>query len=326
MRFKGFDLNHLMVLDELLTERSVTRAGEKLLRSQSTVSGVLARLREQFGDDLLVQVGREMVPTARGRELAAAVRDVLMQIDARVMTPPEFDPARTDRRVRIFASDYLMIAGLADALRGVQALAPNLRIEVVQPTQMMRGQNGPAQMLEDGELDLLAMPQLYCSPHHPNLPLFTETFCCLVCRDNPLVGDRLDLPDFLHMRHVTVGFGPGARPSYEEWFAREFGEDRRRIDAVAGSFATMPFLLPGTQRIALAHRRLAEVFARFLPLRIVEAPMAVPPLVEAVQWHQYAGTDRALMWLRDHLVRAMQAPPVPVPAPALTAAAPDRRG
>lgn len=302
MRFKGFDLNLLVALDCLLTERSVTRAGEKLLRSQSTVSGVLARLREQFGDELLVQVGREMVPTARGRELAAEVRDVLMQIDARLLTPREFDPGRSDRTLRIFASDYLMIAGLGDAILAIQRRAPNLRFEVIQPSQLTRGQSGPAQLLEDGELDLLAMPQIYCSPHHPSLPLFTETFCALVCRDNPLVGEHVSLAEFLALRHVTVGFGAGARPSYEEWFLREHGEGRR-IDIVAGSFATMPFLLPGTERIALAHRRLARVYARALPLRIVEVDIPIPPLVEAVQWHQYAGSDPAIMWVRDELVR-----------------------
>lgn len=307
MRFKGFDLNHLMVLDQLLAERSVSRAAEKLGRTQSTVSGVLARLREQLQDDLLVQVGREMVPTARGLVLGGVIRDLLLQVDARVLTPPEFDPAHTDRTFRIFASDYLMIAGLGDAILEIQKRASKLQVEVVQPTQMIRSQNGPAQMLEDGELHLLAMPQPYCSPHHPNLPLFTETFCGLVCRDNPLVGDRVTLEEFLDLRHVTVSFGPGALPSYEEWFAREYGERQRRIDIVAGSFASMPFLLPGTERIALAHRRLARVYTRVLPLRIVEVEMPIPPLVEAVQWHQYTDTDRALMWLRDELVRHFRA-------------------
>ncbi|WP_071799438.1 LysR family transcriptional regulator [Natronohydrobacter thiooxidans] len=302
MRFKGFDLNMLVVLDCLLTERSVTRAGEKLFRSQSTVSGVLARLREHFDDELLVQVGRELVPTARGRELAAEVRDVLMQIDARVLTPRDFDPTRSARTIRIFASDYLMIAGLGDAILAIQARAPNLQFEVVQPTQMTLSHSGPAQMLEDGELDLLAIPQPYCSPQHPSLPLFTESFCALVCRNNPLVGEQVALDAFLSLRHVTVSFGPGAQPSYEEWFSREYGEGRRRIDIVAGSFASMPFLLPGTERIALAHRQLARVYTRVLPLRIVEVEMPIPPLVEAIQWHQYASKDRAMMWVRDEMV------------------------
>lgn len=305
MRFKGFDLNLLVALDYLLTERSVTRAAERLYRNQSTVSAVLARLREHFQDDLLVQVGREMVPTARGAELGARVRDLLLRIDATVLTVPEFDPVSSERAVRIFASDYVMIAGLADALRVIQQKAPRLKLTIMQPSQFQRGTDSPAALLEKGEIELLVMPQTFMSEAHPRLPLFTETVCGLVSRDNENVGSRVSTADFLQMHHVTVGFGPGATPSYEAWFNREFGEGLRRIDIVAGSFTTMPFLLPGTKRIALAHRRLAQAYARMLPLRIVETEFSIPPLVEAVQWHQYTNTDRALMWVRDQIVELM---------------------
>ena len=307
MRFKGFDLNHLMVLDQLLTERSVSRAAEKLGRTQSTVSGILARLREQFDDDLLVQVGREMTPTARGNALGSVVRDLLLQVDAVILTPPGFDPALSDRRIKIFASDYLMIAGLADAMRKISKLAPNLKFDVLQPTQFQRQSEGPATLLENGEIDFLAMPQIFLSPHHPTVPLFTETCCCIVCRDNEEVGEEVSVEHFLQMRHVTVSFGPNALPSYEEWFLREFGPAARRIEVTAGSFATMPFLLPGTQRIALAHRRLAEAYTRILPIRVVEARFGIPPLVEAIQWHKYNATDPALAWVRDQIVASMAA-------------------
>lgn len=302
MRFKGFDLNMLVALDQLLTERNVSRAAEKLYRNQSTVSGVLARLREYFQDDLLVQVGREMVPTARGLELAAAARDLLLQVDARIMTAPDFDPASSERVIRIFASDYLMIAGLANAMRLINRAAPGVRFEVLQPSQLQGRQNAPDLLLESGEIDLLTMPQAYVSQAHPNLPLFAETFCCLICRDNPLVEDHLTLDDFLKMRHVTVSFGPNSAPSYEEWFTRNYGDKSRRIDIVAGSFSTMPFLISGTPRIALAHRRLAEAYTRIMPLRIVEAPVQIPPLTEVIQWHHYGATDRALIWVRDQIV------------------------
>lgn len=309
MRFKDFDLNHLVALNHLLTERSVSRAAEKLMRNQSTVSGILGRLREQFGDELLVQVGREMVPTARGQELAVKVRDLLLQIDASILTPTVFDPALSDRVIRLFASDYLMIAGLADALLAINRIAPNLRFEVLQPARYQNATDSPAAMLENGTIDLLTIPQTLVSPNHPQLPLFTETFCCLVCRDNQDVGGQVALQDFLQMRHAMVGFGAGAMPSYEEWFNREYGSEARRIEVVAGSFATIPFLLPGTQRIALAHRRLARVYTRILPLRIVEAAFGIPPLTEVIQWHQYGATDRALMWVRDQIVAAMAGEP-----------------
>ena len=57
MRFNKFDMNLLVVLDALLTERNITRAGERLFLSQSATSGALARLREYFDDQLLVELG-----------------------------------------------------------------------------------------------------------------------------------------------------------------------------------------------------------------------------------------------------------------------------
>ena len=65
MRFNKLDLNQLVVLDALLSERSVTKAAQRLFLSQSATSCAMARLREYFDDELLVQVGRAMVLTPR---------------------------------------------------------------------------------------------------------------------------------------------------------------------------------------------------------------------------------------------------------------------
>ncbi|MDP9123335.1 MAG: LysR family transcriptional regulator, partial [Pseudomonadota bacterium] len=48
------DLNLLVTLDTLLAERHVTRAAARLHLSQPAVSVQLARLREAFGDPLLI--------------------------------------------------------------------------------------------------------------------------------------------------------------------------------------------------------------------------------------------------------------------------------
>ena len=41
MNFRGLDLNLLVAMDALLTERSITRAGERIFLSQSAMSGAL---------------------------------------------------------------------------------------------------------------------------------------------------------------------------------------------------------------------------------------------------------------------------------------------
>lgn len=78
MNFNQFDLNLLVALDGLLTEKNVTRAAERLYVSQPTMSAALSKLRYRLSDDLLERVGRRFELTPRGRELSAPVRDILL--------------------------------------------------------------------------------------------------------------------------------------------------------------------------------------------------------------------------------------------------------
>src|ERR1700761_1684003 len=81
------DLNLLVALDALLAERSVTRAAARVGITQSAMSHTLARLREQFDDEILVRGTGGMVPTTRAAALGEAVGKALGDI-ARAIAPP----------------------------------------------------------------------------------------------------------------------------------------------------------------------------------------------------------------------------------------------
>ena len=98
MRFNQLDLNLLVALDALLTERNITAAGVRLHLSQSAMSSALARLRDYFEDELLVQVGRKMAPTPLGDSLAGPVRKILIDIQTTIAAKPAFEPATSNRR------------------------------------------------------------------------------------------------------------------------------------------------------------------------------------------------------------------------------------
>src|SRR5579864_1428145 len=100
MHFRGLDLNLLVALDALITERNISRTGEKIHLSQSATSGALARLREYFKDALLVPVGRRMVLTPLADELAQPVRQLLVQADAIIHRRPGFSPKTSERTFR----------------------------------------------------------------------------------------------------------------------------------------------------------------------------------------------------------------------------------
>ena len=95
MRFNKLDMNLLVVLDALLATQSVGKAAERLFLSQPATSLALGRLREFFQDELLVSVGKAMVPTPLAAELAAPVREVLVQVQTISRARPTFDPGAT---------------------------------------------------------------------------------------------------------------------------------------------------------------------------------------------------------------------------------------
>ena len=128
-RLADVDLNLLLVLDALLRERSVTRAGAALGLSQPATSHALARLRELFGDDLLVRRNNDMEPTAFAESLAAPLTEALAGVEALLWRDRAFDPTAADRELVIAMTDFVEATLLAAVLPQL-GIGPRLRVRL----------------------------------------------------------------------------------------------------------------------------------------------------------------------------------------------------
>lgn len=297
MRFKKLDLNLLVALDALLTEKNVTRAGERVFLSQSTMSNALSRLRDYFNDDLLVQVGGRMELTPRAEMLQDAVRDVLVRIDTTVATQPAFDPTTSEREFTLFVSDYSMEV----LIPGMLALAHQRGSQVRFNFKPQVGQ--PHRHLERGEADLLIIPENFCSPDHPLDRIFEDRFVCVVWRDSPLAQGEMTLERYIRARHASMRPPDGAMPVFDTWLARDHGLTRD-IGLSTYSFSAVPHLVVGTDLIGTVHARLASQLQGRLPIEIREFPIPMKRFHQAMQWHKYRTRDPGLIWLRDLLHQA----------------------
>ncbi|MBB6253255.1 LysR family nod box-dependent transcriptional activator [Nitrospirillum iridis] len=300
MRFERLDLNLLVALDALLAECNVSAAGERLCLSQSAMSGTLNRLRDYFGDELLVSAGRHLVPTARARALVAPVREVLHQIKTTIATPPDFDAATCERDLTIMASDYVLTVLLAEALQVIAAAAPGLTFTVL-PLD-----DKPQAQLERGRVDLLIGQEAAASENHPATLLFEDEYVVVGCAGNPRLRRPIDAERYYAMGHVVTEIGATRQPAFDERVLRQDAR-KRRVEVVAPSFAAVPALVVGTDRIATVQRRLAEQQARHLPLRILPLPVALPSLRLVAQWHKAGAQDAALRWVVDRVKAQAQA-------------------
>ena len=94
VHLREVDLNGLHTLYALLEERHVTRAAKRCFLSQPAMSRSLERLRESFGDELLIRTGRIYERTVRGEGLLRELQNLLPRLEALVRGEP-FDPAQS---------------------------------------------------------------------------------------------------------------------------------------------------------------------------------------------------------------------------------------
>lgn len=295
MRLDRFDLNLLVAFHLLMEERSVTAAARRLNVTQSAMSASLKRLREAFQDEILVMHSKTMVPTPRALTLAPEVERAIVMLRGLISSTAQFDPATSDRSFRIAASDYITTVLIVPLCRDLVREAPSIRFDISLPTEET------SHRLAKGEFDLALTPHEFVDPQHPTELLLEESHVVVGWDANPLLAGPLTLEQFAAAGHVAVQI-VGRNTFIENVLAQQ--GIVRRIEVVAPSFIQVPWLLPGTMRLALMHGRLARLMAPELSLKVVPCPFEVPRMREVMQYHSTRERDEGLSWLRAKL-RAM---------------------
>jgi LysR family nod box-dependent transcriptional activator len=297
MRFNKLDLNLLVALDALLTDCNISRAGERVHLSQPSMSNALSRLRNYFGDELLVPVGRRMERTPRAEILREAVRDVLVRIETSVTAQPRFDCRDTDRVFTLFVSDYSMEVLIPHALAIADAMGSRAKLQL-RPQVF-----NPAKTLERGEADLLLIPSEFCSAEHPSQVLFDDELVCVVWNQSAHARRGISIESYATAGHVAMQPIESTEPVFERWIQKGSGAPRQ-IRAAAFSFAVLPFMVVGSELIATMHERQARLVEPALPILRMAVPFPLPPIHQAMQWHKYRDLDPGLIWLRALMMDA----------------------
>jgi DNA-binding transcriptional LysR family regulator len=288
------DMNLIVCLDALLAERNVSRAAARVFLSQPAMSIAFRRLRDHFSDELLVRSGRSYRMTSFAESLQKPVRDLMLQMQAISVWRPNFDPAKSDRKITIEASDYMSTVYMVKVFERAYLQAPGMRFDLrlLNPNYL--------EDLDSGDIDLLIIPQAVSSEAHPSDVLFSDTFSCVVWTGNSRIKRNITREQYLRLGHVITEWDGGRLAALDETLLAQSGL-RRRQEVTAPSFSLTPQFVVGTQRIATVQTRLAKTMAERWPIRVLPCPIEIPPIVETVQWHRYQERDPAILWFIDLL-------------------------
>nr|WP_172833281.1 LysR family transcriptional regulator [Pseudomonas sp. Z003-0.4C(8344-21)] len=293
---RRLDINLLMTLDVLLAEHNVTRAAQRLNLSQPSVSVHLAKLRDIFGDPLLLPGPRGMRPTARADELREPLREALEALERAVAPASAFDPAQATHSWKIAATDYGESTVVLPALSGLREQAPGTRLAVIDlhPQQLLKE-------AEQGVFDLALHISEDAPPELHRRPLFQERYVLAGRIGHPHLQTAPTREQFCALEHVLVSREGGGFFGVTDRALADVGL-RRNVVLSVPHFLMAMSVLASTDLVAMLPSRLVRGNPA---LQVVDAPLEVPGYEMAMFWGERSHRDPAHKWLREHLLASV---------------------
>jgi DNA-binding transcriptional LysR family regulator len=289
------DLNLLVALDALLTERSVTHAGRRIGLSQPAMSAALARLRTLFSDPLFVRTRAGMVPTQRALAIASPLQDVLSKVRA-VLATQAFDPAVARAAFQLVTGDYGELVVLPALLAALAKRAPRatLRVKPITDPKAQLAQLG------EGAIDVMIAPFLRAGSGVEVADLFSEDFVCVLRRSHPALPSRLTLKSLARLRHLLVS-PEGEGIALVDHVLSKAGLSRE-IALRIPDFLVAPALVASSDLVATLPRRVVARSAMSDRLTTFEPPFKPWKFTMVAAWHARRLQEPAVRWFRDLVV------------------------
>jgi DNA-binding transcriptional LysR family regulator len=296
MNLSNVDLNLLKVLDALLTERNVTRAGKRLGRSQPAVSNALQRLRQLMDDELLVRVPGGFVLTPRADAIREPLSEAISLVSTCLAEEPVFDPAKAAGVIRLSTPDRLSLALLPPLFARLKKFAPHMSLQVITADRQQA-----LGLLGDDRTDL-ALGWFDEMPGHlASESMFEEDMFCVFRRDHPILkrGAAFDMPSLLSYPHLLVSATGQRTAIFDELLLRH---DLRRHALVAvTNFTAVPQLLSGSDMIGVFTQLAADVFHKSFKLAKRPVPLDIGKISTDMVWNVRHTHDKKHAWLRKQI-------------------------
>ena len=296
MHLQGLDLNLLIALDALLTEKNVTRASERIHISQPGMSAALQKLRIYFEDQLLERVGRNMELTAKALILAEPVKTILSNIRDLTEAMNRFEPAEAYRVFRFSSTTYCSEVLATALLSKLRKIAPNISVQFEELS------NDTGSRILEGQIDfaitISARVAEYLNDINSSMnseELFSDDFSVVMSRNNPFTKDMISFDELCAMRYVETRFAGDITGLGEQIWRQQ-----RRQPFICGwmpNFHLTLDTISHTDLVSVLPSLLTKMKGDSYNVRTLPVPFEMPRLEERLFWHRRNDSDPAHQWM-----------------------------
>jgi DNA-binding transcriptional LysR family regulator len=289
----GIDLNLLVAFDALMAERSVTRAGTRIGRTQPAMSAALSRLRNLLKDELFIRSPNGLQPTPRALDLAEPLGHALAEIQRTLEFTQGFDPSTSAVSFSLGLSDHPTFVLLPHLLAVLREKAPGITLRIRDFT----ARDDAISMLDSGEVDLTIGVPPSPTGRILNRPLFQERFVCILRKGHPAAEAPLDLDNFLGLSHLLVSPENERFGIVDVALAKE--GLKRRLALTLPQMYAAPVLIARSDMIATLMEGVVLASGHAHELSILPPPLDLEPVQFVLSWHRRNDVHPAQRWFRD---------------------------
>lgn len=293
MDLHGIDLNLLVAFDALMAERSVTRAGVRIGRTQPAMSAALARLRSLLKDELFIRSPDGLQPTPRALDLAEPLGHALAEIQRALDFTQGFDPSTSTSTFTLGLSEHPAFVVLPRILEKLRDAAPGVTLSICNFTP----RDEAIALLDAGEVDVTIGVPPSATGRIITYALFTERFVCAVRKDHPVTEQPLDLDTFLGLSHLLVS-PENDRNGLVDIALAAMGLKRRLALTLPHMYAA-PALVASSDLIATLMEGVVLASGHADRLAILPPPLNLGKAQFAVSWHRRNDVHPAQKWFRQ---------------------------
>jgi len=291
MELTDIDLNQLVVFQQLIVERSVSKVAANLELTQPAVSNTLAKLRRTFGDDLFVRTPAGMMPTPFAEQLAEPIGYALGMIHSGLNQHSRFEPARAKRSVTIAMTDIGEIVFLPALVERLRSEAPGVSLNTVRTSITTLRDD-----MEAGKVDLAIGPLPQLKAGFFQRRLFRQRYVCLFRKGHALDRKRLTVADWQAAEHLVIVSAGTGHGKVDELLRRTQAARTTRL--TIPHFVSVGHILQRTNMLATVTERLAESLVEPFDLTFRPHPIDLPEATINVFWHAKVHRSPAHQWLR----------------------------
>lgn len=292
MPLDNLTLHQLRLIDTLARTGNLSEAAEEIGLSQSAASHALARLRKELGDPLFLRTHDGMQPTVYGVQLATSVQKALEALRAGLNKYSKFSPSDSDRTFNVIMSDVSQMLYLPKLLHRLSSEGPDITL-CVHPLPS----HSAHVPLESGAVDLAVGAYSKLIVGCRQRRLYQEEYVCVVRQEHPEFRSGMTLEAFCRVKQAIVH----PRGYVHEQLDRQLKKHKapRTARLYVPHFLSLPLVITQSDLLVVMAGRVAQMYAKFLPIKVMSPPVKLSNYNVMVFWHERAHKDPANRWLRN---------------------------